>query len=217
MATANYNKADMETVISNSTTILTNITTTADSIDSIVNGVDRRVYDYFDFFKDLEEKSGYLRYEETNANNFGNWMTDTYNAFLSVKSQTEGSSGQGPTDLAMSDAIQDFPTINVDPTTIDPYKITSTAWDNLSTEDKKAIEAKLKELGFTDEEIQAIKDGNASVNKTVLDKLDAALQKLNNNGSDVRQVILEKYGFDIFNDDGTVNKDKLALALLAAY
>ena len=54
MATANYNKADMETVISNSTTILTNITTTADSIDSIVNGVDRRVYDYFDFFKDLE-------------------------------------------------------------------------------------------------------------------------------------------------------------------
>ena len=214
MATANYNKADMETVISNSATILTNITTTADSIDGIVGSVDRRVYDYFEFFKELHDKSSYLRYEETNANNFGNWMTDTYNAFLSVKSQTEGSAGKGPTDLPIVEAGQEFPTINVDPTTIDPYKITSTAWDNLSTEDKKAIEAKLKELGFTDEEIQAIKDGNSSVNKTVLDKLDSALQKLNNDGSDVRQVILEKYGFDVFNEDGTVNKDKLALALL---
>ena len=85
---------------------------------------------------------------------------------------------------------------------------------NLSTEDKKAIEAKLKELGFTDEEIQAIKDGNASVNRTTLNKLNSALEKLNNEGSDVRQVILEQYGFDVFNDDGTVNQDKLALALL---
>ena len=51
MPTANYNKADMETVISNSATILTNITTTADSIDGIVGSVDRRVYDYFDFFR----------------------------------------------------------------------------------------------------------------------------------------------------------------------
>ena len=59
-----------------------------------------------------------------------------------------------------------------------------------------------------DEEIQAIKDGNASVSKAKLDKLDAALTKLNNEGSDVRQVILEKYGFDVFNEDGTINVPK---------
>ena len=43
--------------------------------------------------------------------------------------------------------------------------------------------------------------GKAVVNKTTLDKLDSALTKLNNEGSDVRQVILEKYGFDVFNED----------------
>lgn len=214
MATVNYNTADMETVIANSLTISTNITTAADEIDGVLGGVDKRVYDYFEFFKEMNEKSGALRWEETNANNFGSWMSDTYDEFTRVKTNVEGGSGKGIPDLSISDAHSQFPTINVDPSKVTPYDLTSEAWEKLSTEDKKAIEAKLKELGFTDEEIQAIKDGNASVNKTVLDKLDSELTKLNNNGSDVRQVILEKYGFDVFNEDGTINKDKLALAML---
>ena len=214
MATVNYNTADMETVITNSTTISTNITTTADAIDGIVGSVDKRVYDYFEFFKEMNEKSGALRWEETNANGFGAWMNDTYDAFKTVKANVESESGKGIPDLTPSDAHKEFPSINVDPSKVTPYDLTSDAWENLSTEDKKAIEAKLKELGFTDKEIQAIKDGNASVSKAKLDKLDAALTKLNNEGSDVRQVILEKYGFDVFNEDGTINKDKLALAML---
>lgn len=214
MATVNYNTADMETVLANSVTISTNITTAADAIDGVLSGVDKRVYDYYEFFKEMNEKSGSLRWEETNANNFGSWMSDTYDEFKRVKTNVEGGSGKGIPDLSLPDAHSQFPTINVDPSKVTPYDLTSDAWEKLSTEDKKAIEAKLKELGFTDEEIQAIKDGNASVNKTVLDKLDSELTKLNNNGSDVRQVILEKYGFDVFNEDGTIDKDKLALAML---
>ena len=214
MPTANYNTTDIETVITNSSTISTNITSTADAIDGVVGAVDRRVYDYFEFFKEMEEKSSALRWEESNANGFGSWMSDTYSDFLTVKANTEGTAGKGVPDLTLPEAHQQFPSINVDPNSVTPYDLTSQAWENLSTEDKKAIEAKLKELGFTDEEIQAIKDGNASVNKTVLDKLDSALTKLNNEGSDVRDVILKQYGFDVFNEDGTINKDKLALALL---
>ena len=214
MATVNYNPADMETVIANSTTISANITSTADAIDGVISGVDARVYDYFEFFKEMNEKSGALRWEETNANGFGSWMSGTYDEFMNVKSNVEGDSGKGIPDLTLPEAHEKFPSINVDPSKVTPYDLTSKAWENLSTEDKKAIEAKLKELGFTDEEIQAIKDGNASVNKTILDKLDSALTKLNNEGSDVRQVILEKYGFDVFNEDGSINKDKLALAML---
>ena len=67
---------------------------------------------------------------------------------------------------------------------------------------------------MTDEEIQGIKDGNASVSKVTHEKLSSELEKLNQSGSDVRQVILEQYGFDIFNEDGTVDPDKLALAML---
>ena len=214
MATVNYNPADMETVIANSTTISTNITSTADAIDGVISGVDTRVYDYFEFFKEMNEKSSALRWEETNANGFGSWMSDTYDEFKNVRGDVVGNSGKGVPDLTLPEAHEKFPSINVDPSKVTPYDLTSEAWEKFSTEDKKAIEAKLKELGFTDEEIQAIKDGNASVNKTTLDKLDSALTKLNNEGSDVRQVILEKYGFDVFNEDGTINKDKLALAML---
>ena len=214
MPTVNYNPADIETVITNSTTILTNITTTADAIDGIVKSVDTRVYDYFEFFKEMDERSGALRWEETNANGFGSWMSDTYDAFKTVKGKVEGDSGKGVPDLTLPEAHEQFPSINVDPSKVTPYDLTSEAWENLSTEDKKAIEAKLRELGFTEKEIQAIKDGNASVSKATLDKLDSALTKLNNEGSDVRQVILEKYGFDVFNEDGSINKDKLALAML---
>ena len=209
-----YNKADMETVMSNSSTILSNITSTSDTIDTVVGGVDRRVYDYYEFFRELEERGGYLRGDESNARDFGTWMSDTYNDFMVVKTDTEGDSGKGIPDLTLPEAHEKFPSINVDPSKVTPYDLTSKAWENLSTEDKKAIEAKLRELGFTEKEIQAIKDGNASVNKTTLDKLDSALTKLNNEGSDVRKVILEKYGFDVFNEDGSINKDKLALAML---
>ena len=38
MATVNYNPADMETVIANSTTISANITSTADAIDGVISG-----------------------------------------------------------------------------------------------------------------------------------------------------------------------------------
>lgn len=214
MANVIYNSTDIETVISNSTIISNNISSTADAIDGIVGGVDRRVYDYFEFFRELNDKSNALRWEESNANGFGSWMNDTYNSFLTVKGEVESNSGKGASDLPISDSNAQFPSVNVDPTKVTPYDLTSDAWDKLSTEDKKVIEAKLRELGFTDKEIQAIKDGNASVNKTVLDKLCTELIKLNNNGSDVRQVILEKYGFDIFNEDGTIDKDKLAYAML---
>ena len=209
-----YNVDDFETVISNTTTISTNITSTADAIDTVVTGVDKRVYDYYNFFKDLSDKSQALRLEETTATNFGTWMSDTYTEFMGVKTKVEEMSGTGTTDLTLTEAAEEYPTINVDPTKISPYDLTSAAWNDLSTEDKKAIEAKLKELGFTEEEIQGIKDGNASVSKVTHEKLSSELEKLNQSGSDVRQVILEKYGFDIFNEDGTVDPDKLALAML---
>ncbi len=213
MGTVNYNLDDMQTVMDNTVIISGKITSTADAIDGVVGGVDKRVYDYFEFFKELEEKSNCLRFEEENANGFGNWMNDTYSAYLGVKGQVEGNSGGGTTPITGPGEDSPFSFTDL-PAGTPSYGLTAAAWESFSAEDKKAMEAKLKELGFTDEEIKAIKDGSAVVNKTTLDKLDAALTKLNGEGSDVRDVILKQYGFDVFNDDGTVNKDKLALALI---
>lgn len=213
MSNVIYDPAKIEATIQNASVISTNITSLTENVSSQINALDSRVYSYFSSFCDLKNSSKSLNDEIPTVDSFKNWMTDTYADYNRTRNQVGNSSGKGANaDITPGEEIQ-FRTGDI-PVGTPTYEITAEAWDNLSTEDKKVIEAKLKELGFTDEEIQKIKDGNAVVNKTVLDKLSTELTKLNNNGSDVRQVILEKYGFDIFNEDGTINKDKLALALL---
>ena len=214
MANTVYNSTDIETTITNAGTISSNITSLTESVSTEISAIDLRVFNYFDCFTDAKNSNGYLGDEVATVDSFKDWMTETYADFSKTKATVEGMSGTGTTDLTLTEAAKEYPTINVDPSKISPYDLTSAAWNKLSTEEKKAIEAKLKELGFTDKEIQGIKDGNASVSKVTHEKLSSALAKLNQGGSDVRQVILEKYGFDVFNEDGTVNPDKLALAML---
>ena len=192
MANTVYNSTDIETTITNAGTISSNITSLTESVSKEISAIDLRVFNYFDCFSDAKSSNGYLVDEVATVDSFKDWMTDTYADFTKTKTHVEEMSGTGTTDLTLAEAAAKFPSINVDPSKTSPYDLTSDAWENLSTEDKKAIEAKLKELGFTDEEIQAIKDGNASVNRTTLNKLNSALEKLNNEGSDVRQVILEQ-------------------------
>ena len=206
-----YNPADIETTISNAGTISTNITTMTETVSSEIGSLDRRVFNFFAEFGTLKSDGRSLGNETSTVDSFKSWMTDTYADYT----RTVGGlpSPEGPKDLDVTGDGPQFRWGDIDATT-PTYSLTAEAWDKLTTEEKKVIEAKLKELGFTDEEIQAIKDGKAVVNKTTLDKLDSALTKLNNEGSDVRQVILEKYGFDVFNEDGTINRDKLALALI---
>ena len=206
-----YNPADIETTISNAGTISTNITTMTETVSSQIGSLDRRVYNFFAEFGTLKSDGRTLGNETSTVDSFKSWMTDTYADYTRTKGSLP--TPDGPKDLDVTGDSPQFRWGDIDATT-PTYSLTAEAWDKLTTEEKKVIEAKLKELGFTDEEIQAIKDGKAVVNKTTLDKLDSALTKLNNEGSDVRQVILEKYGFDVFNEDGTINRDKLALALM---
>ena len=208
--TAVYDPAKIELTIENAGTISSNISTITESVSSQIGSLDIRVYNYFASFGKARSSSRTLANETTTVDSFKSWMTDTYDDYT----RTLGGlpSAPGPTDLDVGSDTQ-FRWGDISATT-PTYSLTAEAWDKFTAEEKKAMEAKLKELGFTDEEIQAIKDGNAVVNKTTLDKLDSALTKLNNEGSDVRDVILKQYGFDIFNDDGTINRDKLALALM---
>ena len=103
--------------------------------------------------------------------------------------------------LGSADKAEQFP--------LDPE-----VWENLSGSEKESIVKKLKELGFTDEEINNIKDGKVSVDKVRLEELASQLEKLYKLDPSIRQKLKDLYGFDIFNDDGTVNKEKLAIAML---
>lgn len=94
------------------------------------------------------------------------------------------------------------------------YAIDSETWSNLPASEKEKITSKLREVGFTDDEIQQIINGQKPVSKYMVDKMSVELEELLKKNASLRQRIKDLYGFDIFNPDGTINKDKLALALL---
>ena len=94
------------------------------------------------------------------------------------------------------------------------YAIDSEKWANLPASEKEKITSKLREVGFTDDEIQQIINGQKPVSRYMVDKMSIELEELLKNNASLRQRIKDLYGFDIFNPDGTINKDKLAIALL---
>ena len=94
------------------------------------------------------------------------------------------------------------------------YGFSKEDWDKLSPEQQETIKAKLKELGYSDEEIENIINGNLKVLGCVEDALTTQLEQLLKSDPSLRQKLLEKYGMDIFNPDGTVDRSKLTLAML---
>lgn len=116
----------------------------------------------------------------------------------------------------------DIPTAGVDTDigkggdATDPTKFTvdPSVWADLPAGEKETIIKKLKELGFTDDEIQDMINGKIGVSKLILDKVAGDLEELYKLDPSIRQKLIDLYGFDIFNDDGTINKTKLAIALL---
>ena len=94
------------------------------------------------------------------------------------------------------------------------HTITQEAWNNLSEEEKALVTKKLKELGFSDSEIKEILNGKASIPKLTLDALTKSLEEAIKNNPTLREDILKRYGIDIFNSNGTINQEKLSIALL---
>lgn len=87
-------------------------------------------------------------------------------------------------------------------------------YEGLSSTEQANTEAKLKELGFSDAEIAAIKAGDATAPKLAVDAVAEQLEATYKSNPEIRQEFIDKYGFDPFNADGTVDKDKLTLALV---
>ena len=78
---------------------------------------------------------------------------------------------------------------------------------------RDAVVKKLTDLGFTDEEIDSILNGEYDVSKVLVDEVSEKLAEAYKLDSGIRDYLKEQYGFDIFNEDGSVNNDKLSLAL----
>ena len=94
------------------------------------------------------------------------------------------------------------------------YTLDPKTWESLPQEVKDDIIDRLRKLGYSDEQINAIISGKEPVPKVAVDAISNSLSEAIAAHPELKDLIIDQYGFDIFNPDGSVNKDKLSLALL---
>lgn len=226
---------NIEELISDTGNISNNLENIINAIDC--DDIDSRVTNYFESLKKLGTEKNNLNNIKDNVNSYKIWLSDTYKTYLETDSAVkqlandaaantfsgdssfDGSSVGGGAASAiglsgLSDGLESITGGLGSASNLEQYILSAEDWANLSGQEKDAIINKLKELGFTDEEINNIKDGKVSVDKAKLELLSSELEELYKKDPSIRQKLIDLYGFDIFNDDGTINKEKLALAML---
>lgn len=234
MSNRTYNEDELNGLVENSSKISQNLEAISNDTTSYYDKIDSRILRKFsDTFSQINDFNGKIQDDIDNIDTYGNWLNQTLNDYTGTRTNVEGmtpdlsdiSADVGDTSLGEGDAsLKDLSSISsIIGSTVgglgsadkaEQFPLDPEAWDNLSGSEKEAIVKKLKELGFTDEEINNIKDGKVSVDKVKLEELASQLEKLYKLDPSIRQKLKDLYGFDIFNDDGTVNKEKLAIAML---
>ena len=212
MSTVNYDTDEINALIEDATRISTGIEEINQGISSSYNSLDSRVQRQFsDIFSNLNRTNRALQDELGDVGTYGTWLGDTLNEF-------------GVTDKYVTELTPDIKDIGRDVQTTGPgsgdaskhetYKINPEIIGALPPSEQEAIKQKLKELGFSDDEIKGIINGEISVDKATLEALSTELANIAKTHPEVRTELKKLYGFDIFNADGSINKDKLALAMI---
>ena len=115
--------------------------------------------------------------------------------------------GLGSPDESTTDYVHDNNPFGSHPVSADTI-------NGLTPEEQAAVKQNLKNIGFNDNEIDSIMRGEGSVPSVEINPVASALEDALAKDPSLRQQLIAKYGFDIFNPDGTVNKDRLALAMM---
>ena len=234
MSNRTYNEDELNRLVENSSKISQNLEAISNDTTSYYDKIDSRILRKFsDTFSQINNYNGKIQDDIDNIDTYGNWLSQTLDDYTGTRNNVEGmtpdlsdiSADVGDTSLGEGDAsLKDLSSISsIIGSTVgglgsadkaEQFPLDPEVWENLSGSEKESIVKKLKELGFTDEEINNIKDGKVSVDKVKLEELASQLEKLYKLDPSIRQKLKDLYGFDIFNDDGTVNKEKLAIAML---
>ena len=234
MSNRTYNEDELNRLVENSSKISQNLEAISNDTTSYYDKIDSRILRKFsDTFSQINNYNGKIQDDIDNIDTYGNWLNQTLEDYTGTRNNVEGmtpdlsdiSADVGDTSLGEGDAsLKDLSSISsIIGSTVgglgsadkaEQFPLEPEAWENLSGSEKESIVKKLKELGFTDEEINNIKDGKVSVDKVRLEELASQLEKLYKLDPSIRQKLKDLYGFDIFNDDGTINKEKLAIAML---
>ena len=92
--------------------------------------------------------------------------------------------------------------------------ISTDFFDSLPAEERTTITKKLREVGYDDEEVDQIMNGVIQTPRVFVDELSDKLKKTYEENDQLRNDIIDQYGIDVFNDDGSVNRDKLSVVLI---
>lgn len=234
MSNRTYNEDELNRLVENSSKISQNLEAISNDTTSYYDKIDSRILRKFsDTFSQINNYNGKIQDDIDNIDTYGNWLNQTLEDYTGTRTSVEDmnpdlsdiSADVGDTSLGEGDAsLKDLSSISsIIGSTVgglgsadkaEQFPLDPEVWENLSGSEKESIVKKLKELGFTDEEINNIKDGKVSVDKVRLEELASQLEKLYKLDPSIRQKLKDLYGFDIFNDDGTINKEKLAIAML---
>jgi len=238
VAEANYDFTALNNSIDNISAISTNIEGLSSVLSAFFSNIDKRITEHFDeeFSNGLSSKQNDLDTDLTNCNSAGNWLSNTYSELIgtnaevnsiassaqsyegdsTLTTQALGTAGAGTITAATlkKDKLSTVTKLTDSIKKANLYTIDAKEWASLPAKVKSAIEAKLKSLGFTDAEIKAIKNGEVTVDNARLESLSSSLEKALKANPDLRAELIELYGFDIFNEDGSINKTKLAIAMI---
>lgn len=238
MGKSTYDMAALEQALEEMTSVKQDISNASETIGGFLTGIDNRlnVFLYDSITGPMQLSQQYLSNDSQNCDYFNVWLQDTTDQLDNTVQQADDLANNpdlldidGGLDGTTSDTvgaplaeIAGTTAGGLGSTTLDPksadskeqVSLDAKEWEKISSKEQDAITKKLKELGFSDKEIEAIKNGDASVDKTKLDDLATKLEKLYKEDPSIREKLKNLYGFDVFNDDGTINKEKLAIAML---
>lgn len=239
MANNNYDSLALADAITDVSILKNDISEINKEIDTFILGLDARVKMHFfkDFTFPLRNSQSELTADSKKCDTFNTWLTTTVEELNATIAATEDIANSAIEDENNIDSSIDTAASSQedaslgeiagiaaglagitsgegDADKVEEYTLEPEAWNNLPADIQGVIKAKLEELGFTDDEIKNITEGKVAVDKVSLEKLSKELENAIKNNPDLRVKLLELYGFDIFNEDGTVNKDLLAIAML---
>lgn len=234
----NYNPAEIESLVTEAGTISQSVNSFVNEIDTQYEALDSRIRRKFgDMFAIVSKTNRTIGEEAPNVDKYQTWLNDTladYNTTnTNVNAISERASdgtaidgsltnnlvGAGAAGAlgglgAVDESLDNNASGNGNASNTGDYNFNPGTIENLPSDVQEGIKAKLKELGFTDEEIEKILNGKMGVSKVALEELSSKLEQALKNDPSLRNKLIEIYGFDIFNEDGTINKDKLALAMI---
>lgn len=79
--------------------------------------------------------------------------------------------------------------------------------------EKQSISDILERYGYSKEEIEKVFSGDYDASNILVENVSNSLEIIIKTNPGLKNEIINQYGFDIFNDDGSINNDKLSMAL----